>query len=416
MFLLLALSCNDYNLHTKAAGLSGAGGALSWTPEAVDAGSQCGPTTAAVTYTNVGDAVLTVEEIAATGWAIDDAPETPLRLQPAGELVVSVRGSGAGTLSVHTDLNDTPVAEVPLDSLADTPPSVEITAPTDGTILEIGGSSTLTASATDAEDADLEVSWRSDADGPLGSGPSLAWDAADQSSGSHTITASVTDSCGQQAEAAIAICQDEGYIEESLDLSSWNFEGSARYDSAGYVVLTEATTNQSGTAFQTYDTVASDEVTIAFSFYMGDGTGADGLSMTVLDTERMDGFVGDSGGGIGFRGLPGWSIEVDTWFNDGDGNDPTAADHVALHIDGGVQDHVLWSALPEMEDTGWHEMVVTASGGWLTVSIDSVTYIDGPAALDAFPAYVGFTGATGAVTNNHRVDALLVTGSVCEDG
>jgi hypothetical protein len=45
-----------------------------------------------------------------------------------------------------------------------------------------------------------------------------------------------------------------------------------------------------------------------------------------------------------------------------------------------------------------------------------VTYIDAEVpALEAFPAYVGFTAATGAATNYHLIDALEVEGFVCDD-
>ena len=82
------------------------------------------------------------------------------------------------------------------------------------------------------------------------------------------------------------------YAADSLDLRSWHFEGDAYWEEAqGWVALTGPGPGQSGTAFQTATPVDASEVRIDFEFYIGDGTGADGLSVTALDVQRMDGFV-----------------------------------------------------------------------------------------------------------------------------
>ena len=76
----------------------------------------------------------------------------------------------------------------------------------------------------------------------------------------------------------------------------------------------------------------------------------------------------------------------------------------------------MWAALPEMEDGNWHRMAVSVSGTWMTVSIDGVTYIDQTVSqLSSFPAYVGFTAATGSLTNFHRIDALEVEEFICDE-
>lgn len=399
------------------------------TPTTLDAGVICAGTVleGEVEVRNAGDAPLAVRavDIAGEGWALGDVT-LPATLQPGELLLLSVNGGpGNATLTVHTDDPDSPEIDVALLAVLDAPPTATIAAPVDGDVL--AGDATVPFAGLVADDADpaetLMVTWSSDLDGVVGTGPataagdtSLTWDPAVRTAGSHRVTLSATDSCGQVATDVVTICQDQGYTADNLDLATWNFEGSARWDGGnGWVELTQPLENQSGTAFQTATTVSADNVSISFAFYVSGGSGADGISVTALDSSRMVGFVGDAGGGMGYGGLPGWSIEVDTYYN-ADYGDPTEADHVSIHFDGQPFNPGAWAALPEMEDGAWHDMEVTVLARHVTVSIDGVAYIDqNLSGLTPFPAYVGFTAATGSLTNYHLIDALTVTRYVCEE-
>ena len=142
--------------------------------------------------------------------------------------------------------------------------------------------------------------------------------------------------------------------------------------------------------------------------------GADGISLTAIDLDRMTTYVGQSGGGIGYLGLPGWSLELDTWHN---GWDQTSADHLSFHIDGDVYSPQHTTNLPNLEDNKWHEAIITMDGNELTVSIDGTTYIDAATVSGntSFPAYIGFTGATGAAVNLQLIDELVVTDYACDE-
>ena len=84
-------------------------------------------------------------------------------------------------------------------------------------------------------------------------------------------------------------------------------------------------------------------------------------------------------------------------------------------FDGDPSGAVAWAPLPEMEDGAWHTMNVTEADPHVTVEIDGVAYIDTDiSGYFGFPAYVGFTAATGSLTNYHLIDALEVTQYVCE--
>ena len=85
------------------------------------------------------------------------------------------------------------------------PPTVAITAPTNGSAYAQGDVITFTGTATDPEDGDLtaSIAWTSSIDGAMGSGGSIL--TTGLSLGTHTITASVTDGGGEQRSASITV-------------------------------------------------------------------------------------------------------------------------------------------------------------------------------------------------------------------
>ena len=84
-------------------------------------------------------------------------------------------------------------------------PTVTITAPADGMNIIQGDAITFTGTASDFEDGNLtaSLSWNSSLDGALGSGGSVS--TTSLSVGTHTITASVTDSDGGQGSDAVTV-------------------------------------------------------------------------------------------------------------------------------------------------------------------------------------------------------------------
>jgi hypothetical protein len=395
---------------------------VSVSPDAVELGVTCGEGSSTLTVESVGESALTVEHLRFEGGWSADTSALPLLLDPGQSWSVEVKGSGEGKARLKTDDPETPLVEIPLSSTANSAPVLTVLTPTSGDILS-SSSTDFTASVSD--DLDLPetigLSWTSDVDGLLGSDPAGAdgiahylWDPAVRSPGNHTTTLTATDSCGAQTSTQVVFCQDQGYSADNLDLATWHFEGNAHWDSVNsWVELTNNSNYQSGTAFQTASTVPANNVVISFSFFVSGGSGADGISLTALDSSRMGGFVGTAGGGIGYQGLPGWSIEVDTWYNS-ELNDPTPEDHVSVHFDGAAGNVRAWAALPDMEDGAWHEMVVEVVAPNVKVAIDGVTYLDQAVPGNYnFPAYVGFTAATGGSTNYHLIDALTVTEYVC---
>jgi len=394
-------------------------------PAAVGLGIVCGEGSEQVTLSNVGDGPLTIRalEIEGEGWTVSPVA-LPLLLAPGESSTVEVRGVGSASLLVRSDDPGSGTLRVPLDARADVAPSLAILSPGASATLPSGVSGFEARVVDDLDPPEaLALRWISDVDGVVGADPArpdglatLEWRSEARTPGPHQVVLEAVDSCGNLATTELPVCQQAGYVADSLDLSTWHFEGSSRYDATnGWVELTTPTYNQAGTAFQTGGIVSADNVNVSFAFFVSGGSGADGISVTALDVARMTGFVGSTGGGIGYLGMPGWSVEVDTWYN-GENNDPTTEDHISVHVDGNLTEVLAWAALPEMEDGAWHTMDLSVVGVHVTARIDGVTYIDQDVPqIRPFNAYVGFTAATGGSTNYHLIDALEVTEYVCPE-
>ena len=94
---------------------------------------------------------------------------------------------------------------ITVNAVANTPPTVTITAPANGSSSNQGDSVTFAGTATDTEDGTISasLSWTSSIDGAIGSGATFS--TTTLSVGTHTITASVTDSGGLSGSDSISV-------------------------------------------------------------------------------------------------------------------------------------------------------------------------------------------------------------------
>ncbi len=201
--------------------------------------------------------------------------------------------------------------------------------------------------------------------------------------------------------------------------------------------LTPNLTGQVGTLWYTDLINLNEEVRVEAEIYLGtnDG-GADGLAFVL---QPLSTGVGTSGGSLGYEGImPSAIVEFDTYQNGANG-DPFC-DHTALLTDGNpihtaatavtapVQAS---STLCNIEDGAYHLLSIR----WdpvltrLQVYVDCNLRIDQTIDLtaDVFGGdpnvYWGFTGATGGLSNEHRVcikfydiDLPTDTVAICDGG
>jgi hypothetical protein len=104
------------------------------------------------------------------------------------------------------------------------PPNVTITSPTEGACFDSGAGIIFVGSASDPEDGDLADSlvWTSDRDGQIGTGGSFS---AVLSNGTHTITASVSDSGSLTGSGSVTITAVSGKDGVELTATAYKIKG-----------------------------------------------------------------------------------------------------------------------------------------------------------------------------------------------
>eukprot|EP01043_Picozoa_sp_COSAG02_P044130 COSAG02_NODE_3909_length_6056_cov_3.448884_3_plen_617_part_00 len=145
------------------------------------------------------------------------------------------------------------------------------------------------------------------------------------------------------------------------------------------------------------DMSAETPVRISFEMYCGDGSGADGMCMNM---------GGRSLSGVEEAGVSaGVSLCFDTYNTDAG---------VDIFYDGAVvwQDLAPSGNSPPVslfEDSTWHTVILdispAAPGAWVSFSFDGESYGARHIFIESYtlpaPAYLGFSGRTGGLTNNH---------------
>jgi PKD repeat protein len=147
-----------------------------------------------------------------------------------------------------------PTSYVATFSSGANPPTVTITGPADGATFASGATISFAGSASDAEDGDVTTNlvWTSNIDGQIGTGGSFDTTLSD---GSHTITATATDSTGASGSATISVAVGDlptmhvGGLEGSSTSSGrggkWNATVTITVHDSSHNSVSDATVNGS---------------------------------------------------------------------------------------------------------------------------------------------------------------------------
>ena len=189
----------------------------------------------------------------------------------------------------------------------------------------------------------------------------------------------------------------------------WDLNGSTQVVD-GTTQLTQAsTTDQAGTAFWPTP-VNAEGLTTTFTATIGGGgpEGADGMTLVLGDPNTSPTAVGAPGGGLGFSGIGGIAVCIDTYQETGDPSD----NFVGISngpVTPAVPAQLNWLATDTVEQDlrGTNTFTVTLDGGILTVDMDGTEILS--AAVDLGPqVLVGFSGANGSITDTHTVSGTSI--------
>jgi hypothetical protein len=213
------------------------------------------------------------------------------------------------------------------------------------------------------------------------------------------------DGNGQHTVALTGTAVDPGGSSlPSPTSGGWVVNGAASMSSSA-LTLTTAGVGEHGSAVFSAPT-PSEGLTATFTATLGGGTGADGLTFAMLDAAGSGPkSLGTGGGGLGFSGLKGVAVTLDTFRNAAD----PSANFVGLSTGGNGGDLPYVRTATNVPDlrTGTHVVTVSVSAGTLRVAIDHVGVLSANVAVAAsvLPA---FTASTGGFTDRHTVTDVSI--------
>lgn len=216
---------------------------------------------------------------------------------------------------------------------------------------------------------------------------------------------------------AIDIAED---FEAAVDPGAFTITGDAFQDlGTGRLVVTPLGAYRRGSFFWTQSVPDLTYFQASFDFWIGGGSaylgGADGLTFAFVPGPTL---LGSAGGDLGYTGMGGYAIEIDTYYN-GEKGDPSE-NHIGV-VQGSSANHLYTtSSIPEIEDAGWFHCEVYFAYGHVQVflSNESIAYPRTQVVDFTIPDYtpcearLGFTASSGAGWNDHLIDNVFISTTV----
>lgn len=242
----------------------------------------------------------------------------------------------------------------------------------------------------------------------------------------NVVLATLQDSngvCSETVEQHVVVCDDA--IDNLSRSDDWVYLGDAYWSDLGWAELTHNAQASQGAVFNPNVHIPSGSVSIRFTVQTGNGihNGADGLALTIIDVEspsELESLIESAppGGGLGY-GVGGpdgsWTgdaltIEIDTWPNveAHENYDPTEDNHIAITRNADPSQHLIWSAVPNIEDFQPHDVRVDITPEDMHIYYDGEEIAHQRKPTSFKGGYLFLSGSTGWATNRHRVSDLEI--------
>lgn len=188
----------------------------------------------------------------------------------------------------------------------------------------------------------------------------------------------------------------------SLD---WQLNGNAVINGTSWD-LTSATNGQRGSAVRAA-TIGSTYVDITFDFYIGDGGGADGTTLALIDPAiNGQNALGAGGADLAFGDLTGYCFAFVT-----NGQQGLTAPFVGIGHQSGTTP-IIWDytnqSLAALTRNVTHSARVTVINGAATIYLDGSSVLTGSVTLVSPAVRVAFTAATGGINDRHAVSNVTI--------
>jgi len=209
-------------------------------------------------------------------------------------------------------------------------------------------------------------------------------------------------------DAGFATCGFDEHFDDTFDPNAWQLNGSAIHGPSsadGFVRLTPLAARRATGTVMHRQRMRADTFTLQMVFEVGtdDSGPADGMAMGWFDEESSA--AGLFGRSLGYIGLLGYAVAIDTFQNPGE----PSPNHVALvrTLGGAAEDFEVigeTTDVPAFNRTGPHAVTLEFDMGSAKVFVDGAMVLTATVAdYQPFDATFGFTGANGDNVGNQDV-------------
>ena len=380
-----------------------------------------------VGFTNTGSQPLTVSAVVqpAAPFTTSGAPSVGSVISPGAQVVVNVTFSpttpGTYTGSLEIDSNGGNIV-VGITGNSTTPSVLQIT-PSSLSFgsVAVGHTATQTFTLTNVGGSALTVTKsKPPVLGPFTATSTLPEGTTIAAGASTTETVTFTPSAANSTSDAWVLNVNDNLGVRSVGFTGrgvipdpigggWRLNGSSKVVGSALQLTQVTPKNQAGTAFWPA-AVSSSGLTASFTTSIGGGKkGGEGLTFVLANAADSPASVGFNGSGLGFSGISGIAVALDTFKVPGN----PSSNFVGV-TDGPVKvttkGKLHWLAtntgVPSLRTI--HHVTVSLSAGTLKVTLDGTLVLTTPVTVGP-TVLVGFTGGTGNQTDTQSVSNVAIT-------